>query len=48
MSQLLERLDELERRFDGLTTKLSDPELPSNQDAYRETNKALSDLRPTV
>jgi len=48
MSKLLDRLGEIDRRFDELTVKLADPELPKNQDAYRKTNQELAEIRSTV
>ena len=48
MIQITERLNEMERSFDELILKLAEPEVLGNPSAYRETNKALSEIRPTV
>ena len=48
MSHMVERLEELQRSYDELTAKLADPEVLSNPDRYRDTNKSLASIRPAV
>lgn len=45
---MLEKLEELDRTYDELTTRLADPEVLGNPDAYRETNKAMADIASVV
>jgi peptide chain release factor 1 len=42
------RLDEVERRFDELSAKLSDPAVISKQDQFQKFSKEYSDLRELV
>ena len=48
MSQMTERLEELQRSYDELTAKLSDPAVISNPNLYRDTNKSLASIRTAV
>ena len=45
---MLEKLEELDRTYDELTTRLADPEVLADPDAYRETNKAMADIASVV
>ncbi len=45
---MMDRLAELEATHERLIEKLGDPEVLSNPKLYRETNKQISDLTPTV
>ena len=45
---MLERLAGLEREYDDVVTRLSDPVVQSDQKAMRETGKRLKDLEPIV
>ncbi len=48
MTVQVQKLEELERTHEELTTRLSDPEIFADQASYRETSKALAEITPTV
>jgi peptide chain release factor 1 len=45
---MFDRLDQLESRYEELSTQLSDPNIVSDQENYRKVSKAHRDLEPTV
>jgi peptide chain release factor 1 len=45
---MIEKLKQLEHTYDELTTRLADPEILADPRVYAETNKAVSELTPTV
>ena len=45
---MIEKLAELEKTHQELTQRLSDPAIFSDPKAYREVNKTLSEIDPTV
>jgi peptide chain release factor 1 len=45
---MLDRLDQLEARYEELGTQLSDPKIVNDQENYRKVSKAHRDLEPTV
>ena len=45
---MFEHLQDLEKKHDELYGKLADPAVFSDQNVYRETNKKLAEIRPTV
>lgn len=45
---MLEKLQEVESRYEELTNELSNPEVVSNQERYRKLAKEHSDLEPIV
>jgi peptide chain release factor 1 len=45
---MLDRLDQLEARYEELSTQLSDPKIVNDQENYRKVSKAHRDLEPTV
>jgi peptide chain release factor 1 len=45
---MFDRLDQLESRYEELSTQLSDPNIVSDQENYRKVSKAYRDLEPTV
>ncbi len=45
---MFEHLQDLERKHDELYGKLAEPAVLSDQNVYRETNKKLAEIRPTV
>jgi peptide chain release factor 1 len=45
---MFDRLDQLETRYEELSTQLSDPNIVSDQENYRKVSKAHRDLEPTV
>ena len=46
--EILQRLADLEKKYEQLARQLSDPALVSDQDRYRQTAKAYSDLERTI
>ena len=45
---MLDKLQELERSYDELTTRMGDPEVLADPKAYRDTNKAMAEIAPIV
>jgi peptide chain release factor 1 len=45
---MLEKLNEIEKTHEELTTQLSDPEMQSDLEAFRKASKKLSELGPVV
>jgi peptide chain release factor 1 len=45
---MFDRLDQLEARYEELSTQLSDPNIVSDQENYRKVSKAHRDLEPVV
>ena len=45
---MFEHLQDLEKKHDELYGKLADPAVFSDQNVYRDTNKKLAEIRPTV
>ena len=45
---MFDRLDQLEARYEELSTQLSDPNIVSDQENYRQVSKAHRDLEPVV
>ncbi len=45
---MIDRLAELEKKHDELTTKLSDPKVIADQEVFREASKRLSEIAPVV
>jgi peptide chain release factor 1 len=45
---MFDRLDQLESRYEELSTQLSDPNIVSDQENYRKVSMAHRDLEPTV
>ncbi len=45
---MLEKLEEIKQTHTDLTNKLVDPDILNDQNAYRETSKALAELQPVV
>jgi len=45
---MLEKLAEIEKKFEELQTKASDPEIVSDHAAYRDTMKQISDIEEVV
>jgi peptide chain release factor 1 len=45
---MLDRLEQLEARYEELATQLSDPKIVTDQENYRKVSKAHRDLEPTV
>jgi peptide chain release factor 1 len=45
---MLDRLDQLEARYEELSTQLSDPKIVNDQENYRKVAKQHRDLEPTV
>ena len=45
---MLDKLVEVERRFEDLEAKLSDPGIFSRGDEYRKTTKERADLEPII
>ena len=45
---MLDKLVEIEKTHNELTTQLADPDLHSDQDAFRKSSKKLSDLNSVV
>ena len=45
---MLEKLEEIKQTHSDLTNKLVDPEILNDQNAYRDTSKALAELQPVV
>jgi peptide chain release factor 1 len=45
---MLDRLDQLEARYEELSAQLSDPNIVKDQENYRKVSKAHRDLEPTV
>ena len=45
---MLEKLGEIESRYEELQQKISDPDIVSNMTTYRETMKAISDIENVV
>jgi peptide chain release factor 1 len=46
--EILQRLADLEKKYEQLARQLSDPALVSDQERYRQTAKAYSDLERTI
>jgi peptide chain release factor 1 len=46
--QFVQKLDQLEKRFDELTNQMADPAVISDADQYRKVSKAQSDLSEIV
>src|SRR6195952_1791719 len=46
--QFAQKLDQLEKRFDELTTQMADPAVISDADQYRKVSKAQSELSDLV
>lgn len=46
--QYLEKLEEIEQKFEALNTQMADPEVINDTSAYRKTAKARSDLEEVV
>ncbi len=46
--QYLQKLNEIETRFEALTSRMADPEVIGNPEQYRETAKAHSELAEVV
>jgi peptide chain release factor 1 len=45
---MLEQLQELEKTYQDLTARLADPEIHTDQEAFRETSKRLAEISPVV
>jgi peptide chain release factor 1 len=45
---MIDQLTELEKTHEELTTKLADPEVHADQDAFREASKRLAEISPAV
>lgn len=45
---MLDKLQALERTYDELTTRMGDPEVIADPNAYRDTNKAMAEIAPLV
>ena len=45
---MFQKLEAVEKRFEELTTKISDPEVISNQNEWRELMKEHAELEPIV
>ena len=45
---MFQKLDAVEKRFEELTEKISDPEVISNQNEWRELMKEHAELEPIV
>ena len=45
---MFKKLEDVESRYNGLTAKLQDPDVTSDQKRYRELMKEVSDLEPVV
>ena len=45
---MFQKLDAVEKRFEELTQKISDPDVIANQNEWRELMKEHADLEPIV
>ena len=45
---MFDNLDELEKKYNDLTQKISDPEIIANHDEWRKMMKEQSDLEPII
>src|ERR1035438_5493450 len=46
--QFVPKLEELEKRFEGLTQQMADPAVIGDSDRYRKVTKAQSEISETV
>src|SRR3954454_20638911 len=46
--QFAQKLDQLEKRFDGLNSQMADPAVIADSDQYRKVTKAHSELAEVV
>ena len=46
--EILERLADVEKRFEELSLAMGDPQLVADQDRYRQTTRAFAELEKIV